>query len=156
MKWVTRQGVRIDRVSSIWMILTFIDPDAELHFAPTEEVVAVAERVGGIPFDVPGVEMGHHGDECAFDAILKAHGPQDDEALRRVAAVVRGADTPDKDLTPQSRGLDALAHGFKRMAQIEGYDDREAIRRQWHMYNALYLFCGGDHAKLKQPEQSGL
>jgi hypothetical protein len=152
MKWVTRQNVRVDRVSSAWMILTFIDPEAELLFVPTDEVMSVAKREDAIPFDVPGAEMGHHGDECAFDAILKKYGPQDDPALARVAAIVRGADTANKDLTPESRGLDALAHGFKRMAQLGGYDDRESIRRQWLMYNAFYLFCGGDPDKLREPQ----
>jgi hypothetical protein len=150
MKWVTRQGVRVDRVSSCWLILSFIDPESELLFVPTEEVIDVAEREGAIPIDVPGVEMGHHGDECAFDAILKKYGPKD-PALDRLAMIVRGADTPNKDLTPESRGLDALANGFKRMMQAEGYDDRESIRRQWRTYNALYLFCGGDAANLKEP-----
>jgi hypothetical protein len=152
MKWVTRQGVRVDRVSSTWLILTFIDPEAELLYVPTEDVLSVADREGALPFDVPGVELGHHGAECSFDAILKQHGPKDDVALQRVAAIVRGADTPNKDLTPESRGLDALAHGFKRLMQAGGYDDRESIRRQWHMYNAFYAFCGGDPAKLTPPK----
>jgi hypothetical protein len=150
MKFVTRQTVRIDRVSSTWLILTFIDPDAEIFYVPTEEVMATAEREGAIPFDVPGVEMGHHGDECSFDAIRKAYAPPD-SALDRLAAIVRGADTPHKDLTPESRGLDAIAHGFRRMMITAGYDDRESIRRQWHLYNALYIFCGGDPANLKEP-----
>jgi hypothetical protein len=150
MKWITRQSVRIDRVSSTWLIKTFVDPDAEMIYVPTEEVMAVAEREGAIPFDLPGVEMGHHGDECSFDAILKAHGPND-PALDRLAMIVRGADTPNKDITPESRGLDSIAHGFKKLAAAGGYDDYESIRRQWHMYDALYLFCGGDPANLREP-----
>ncbi len=149
--WVTRENVRVDRVSSTWLILTFIDADATFLYVPTDQVLAVAERENAIPFDVPGVEMGHHDDECAFDAILKAYGPSDDEALAGVARIVRGADTPNKDLTPESRGLNTIANGFKRMAQAGGYDDRESIRRQWYTYNALYLACGGDPAKLKDP-----
>ncbi|HET9015761.1 MAG TPA: chromate resistance protein ChrB domain-containing protein [Thermomicrobiaceae bacterium] len=151
MKWVTRTGVRIDRVSSSWLIWTFIDPEAEILFVPTEEVVAVAEREGGIPFDVPGVAMGHHGNECAFDAILQKYGPMDDPALEKLAAVVRGADTRRPDLTPQSGGMDALAHGYKTLMQLAGYDNEESIRRQWHNYDALYLFFGGDPAKLREP-----
>jgi hypothetical protein len=150
MKWITRQNVRIDRVSCTWLILSFCDPEAEIMYVPTEDVLRVAGETGAIPFDLPGVEMGHHGDECSFDAILKAHGP-DDEALYKLAAIIRGADTPNKDLTPESRGLDAIAHGFKRLAAAGGYDDRESIRRQWHMYNALYLFCGGDPEKISDP-----
>lgn len=150
MKWVTRASVRVDRVSSSWLIWTFADPGAEILYVPTDEVMTVAEREDAIPFDVPGVEMGHHGDECSFDAILKAHGP-DDPALDQMAMIVRGADTPNKDLTPQSRGLDATANGFKRMMLEGGYDDHESLRRQWYFYNALYLFCGGDPANLKDP-----
>lgn len=150
-KWVTRESVRVDRVSSTWLILSFVDPDATMLYVPTDQVMEVAERENAIPFDVPGVEMGHHGDECSFDAILRAHGPKDDEALAEVARIVRGADTPNKDLTPESRGLHALANGFKRMMLEGGYDDRESIRRQWYMYNAFYLACGGDPAKLKEP-----
>mgnify|MGYP003382380818 FL=1 len=73
-KWVTRESVRVDRVSSSWLILSFVDPDATLLYVPTDQVLAVAEQENAIPFDIPGVEMGHHGDECAFDAILRAHG----------------------------------------------------------------------------------
>lgn len=149
-RWVTRKTVRIDRVSSTWLILTFIDPDAEIFYVPTEDVLPTAARENAVPFDIPGVEMGHHGDECSFDAIRKTYvGP--DPALDRVASIVRGGDTPNKDLTPESRGLDAMAHGFRRMMIHEGYDDRESIRRQWYMYNALYIFCGGDPENLRDP-----
>lgn len=151
MKWVTRKGVRVDRVSSCWMILTCIDSQAELIFVPTEEVVATAEQVGDIPFDVPGVEMGHHDGECAFNAIRKKYGPSEDPALDRLAMIVCGADSPNKDLTPESRGLDAVANGFKKLMQLGGYDDLESVRRQWRMYNAFYLFCGGDPADIKEP-----
>jgi hypothetical protein len=151
MKWVTRENTRIDRVSCSWLILGFADPDAEILYVPTDQVMAVAERENAIPFDVPNVEMGHHDDKCSFDAILEKYGPKD-PALERVAKIVRGADTPNKDLTPESRGLDALANGFKRMMQAGGYDDRESIRRQWRMYNAFYLFCGGDPAKAPEPK----
>jgi hypothetical protein len=151
MKWITREKVRIDRVSSSWLIWTFIDPDAEILFVPTEEVLEVAEREDAIPFDLPGVEMGHHGDECAFDAILQAHGPKDDPALQKLAAIVRGADSPNKDLTPESKGLDSISHGFRKLMLDEGYDDKESIRRQWPLYNGLYLFCGGDISALRTP-----
>jgi hypothetical protein len=115
MKWVTRERVRIDRVSSAWLIWTFIEPGAEILFVPAGQVMEVAEREGAIPFDMPGVEMGHHGDECSFDAILKAHGPKDDPALQKLAAIIRGADSPNKDLTPESRGLDSISHGFRQL-----------------------------------------
>jgi len=151
MKWVTRESVRVDRVSSSWLILGFADPEAEILYVPGDQVLEVAERENAIPFDIPGVEMGHHGEKCSFEAILEKYGPKD-PALERVGMIVRGADTKDKDATPESRGLDALANGFKKMMLAEGYDDRESIRRQWRMYNAFYVFCGGDPAKAPEPK----
>lgn len=151
MKWVTRESVRVDRVSSSWLILGFADPEAEIFYVPGDQVLDVAEREGAIPFDIPGVEMGHHGEKCSFEAILEKYGP-DDPALTRVGMIVRGADTKNKDATPESRGLDALANGFKKMMLAEGYDDRESIRRQWRMYNAFYVFCGGDPANAPEPK----
>ena len=71
-----------------------------------------------------------------------------DAALDTLALIVRGADTNQRDLTPESRGLEAIAEGFKRLAAAKGYDDHETLRRERHLYDALYLFCGGDPKKL--------
>jgi hypothetical protein len=94
-------------------------------------------------------ELGHHGEECSFDAIVKKYNVKD-EAIGRLALIVRGADTPRRDLTPESPGLEAIAEGFKRLAAAEGYDDHETIRRERHVYDALYLYCGGDPKKLRR------
>jgi hypothetical protein len=98
---------------------------------------------------VAGVELGHHGEECSFDAIVKKYNVKD-AAISRLALIVRGADTPRRDLTPQSPGLEAIAEGFKRLAAAQGYDDHETIRRERHLYDALYLYCGGDPNKLQR------
>lgn len=147
MKWVTRANVKVDRVACPWLITHFVDPQAEFIFVPPDEIPSVVEAQGAIPYDASGVELGHHGAECSFDAILKKY-TLTDEALQKLALIVRGADTADKDLTPESRGLEAVAEGFRRMAQAEGYDDHETNRREWIVYDALYLFCGGDTAKI--------
>src|SRR5947199_9066330 len=124
MQWVTRAHVKVDRVACAWLIAAFIDPEAEFLFVAPEEIPAVVRERGAIPYDATGVELGHHGPECSFDAILKKYGLTD-PALQQLALIVRGADTADKDLTPESRGLEAVAEGFRRMAQAGGYDDHE-------------------------------
>ena len=112
---MTRANVKVDRVACPWLIRTFVDRDAEFLFVPGGEVEAVARKSGAIPYDVAGVELGHHGEECSFDAIVKKYNVKD-EAIGRVALIVRGADTPRRDLTPESPGLEAIAEGFKRLA----------------------------------------
>jgi hypothetical protein len=58
-------------------------------------VLPIAEREGATPFDIPDAELGHHGDECSFDAIVHKYGLADkDPALARLALIVRGANTP--------------------------------------------------------------
>ncbi len=148
MKWVTRANVKVDRVACPWLIRTFIDRDTEFLFVPVAEVESVARKTGAIAYDVAGVELGHHDEECSFDAIVKKYNVKD-TAISRLALIVRGADTPRRDLTPQSPGLEAIAEGFKRLAAAQGYDDHETIRRERHLSDALYLYCGGDPDKLR-------
>ena len=148
MKWVTRANVKVDRVACPWLIRTFVDPEAEFIFVPVEQVSSVVKETGAIPYDTSGAELGHHGDECSFDAIVKKY-KINDQAVNRVAVIVRGADTRRPDLTPESPGLEAVAEGFKRLAAAQGYDDHETIRRERYLYDALYLFCGGDPKKIR-------
>ena len=68
MKWITREHVKVDRVACPWLIRRFVDPGAEFLFVPADRVMAVAEREGATPYDVEGVELGHHGKECSVDA----------------------------------------------------------------------------------------
>jgi hypothetical protein len=149
MKWITRANVKVDRVACPWLIRTFVDKDAEFLFVPVDQVDSVAQKTGAIAYDTSGAELGHHGDECSFDAIVEKYKVKD-KAIDRVAKIVRGADTNQRDLTPESRGLEAIAEGFKRLAAAEGYDDHETLRRELHLYDALYLYCGGDAAKLRR------
>lgn len=106
-----------------------------------DQVMAVAEREGAIPFDVPGVELGHHGDRCSFDAFLERYGIED-PTLHELARIVRGADTDQRSLTPESPGLYAVATGFREITE----DDAENMARQFPVYDALYTFC---RAKLR-------
>jgi hypothetical protein len=119
-----------------WLIKRFIDPQAEFLYVPPEQVMEVAKREGAIPFDVANVELGHNGPECSFDAIIKKY-QLTDPALKRLAPIVRGADTDAKDLTPESRGLEAIAEGFRLVFQ----NDHELLEREFSVYDALYAYC---------------
>jgi hypothetical protein len=136
MKWVTRARPMVDRIACPWLIKRFVDPDAEFLYAPAEEVMAVAQREGATAYDVPDVELGHHGDECSFDAIIKKYNLTD-PALQRLALIVRGADTNARQLTPESAGLYAIAGGFRLVYQ----DDHEQLAEESPVYEALYAWC---------------
>ncbi len=136
MKWVTRANPKVDRVACPWLIKKFVDPEAEFLYAPGDQVMAVAEREGATPYDVPSVELGHQGAECSFDAIIKRYNLSD-TALDKLALIVRGADTAAKDLTPESRGLEAIAAGF----QLCYEDDHQQLAAELPVYDALYAYC---------------
>jgi hypothetical protein len=136
MKWVTRERARVDRIACPWLIARFIDTEPTFLFVPATQVMAVAERDGAIPYDVPNVRLGHHGDRCSFDAFLDEY-KLEDPALRALALIVRGADTDARTLTPESSGLYAAATGFQAIAQ----DDFDNMARQFPMYDALYAYC---------------
>jgi hypothetical protein len=136
MKWVTRERPKIDRIACPWLIARFIDKQPEFLYVAAGEVQKVAEATGALPYDVPGVELGHVGELCSFDAFLKKYA-LDDPALRRLAAIVRGADTSRLDLTPQSAGLYAISVGLSRNFA----DDHEMLKHGMVMYDALYAWC---------------
>src|ERR1700741_1448337 len=99
MKWVTREKARVDRIACPWLITRFVDREPVFLFVPASEVMQVAEREQAIPYDVPGVELGHHGDHCSFDAFLEKNR-LDGPALRALAVLVRGLETDPRNLTP--------------------------------------------------------
>lgn len=136
MKWITREKARVDRIACPWLITRFIDREAVFLFVPPGDVLRVAERESAIPYDVPGVELGHHGDQCSFDAFLDRYR-LDDPALRTLALIVRGADTAARQLAPEAPGLYALASGFRAITS----DDHDNMRLQFPAYDALYAYC---------------
>jgi hypothetical protein len=137
MKWVTRERPKVDRVACPWLIKRFVDPQAEFLYAPADQVAAVAEREGATPYDVEGAELGHRGEECSFDAIIRKYDLVGDPALERLARIVRGADTAAHDLTPESRGLLAIAQGFS----LAYDDDQVQLAAELPVYDALYAWC---------------
>ena len=139
MKWITREHVKVDRVACPWLIKTFIDRQAEFLFVPPDKVAEVGQRESATSYDCPGDELGHHGPECSFDAILKKYGLQRDPALVLLARIVNGADT-DNALwhQPESPGLNAIAEGFRHLGYADDLRQNEA---EWIVYDALYAYC---------------
>ncbi len=139
MKWITRARVKVDRVACPWLIRHFVDPEAEFVFVPADQVMSEAERLGAIPYDVPGVELGHHGKECSFEAILKQYDLTGDAALVLLGKIVNGADT-DNSLwnQPEGPGLEAIAEGFRH---LDYADDHAINAAEWIVYDALYAYC---------------
>jgi len=139
MRWITREKVKVDRVACPWLIKRFVDKGAEFYFVPSDKVTDQSNRLGAIPFDAPGVELGHQGKECSFEAILKKYHLTDDPALVLLGRIVNGADT-DNTLynQPEGPGLGAIAEGFRHL----GYrDDHEINAAEWIVYDALYAYC---------------
>ena len=136
MKWITRERPKIDRIACPWLIQRFIDHDAEFLYVPGPDVLKVARERDATPYDVPGVEMGHVGELCSFDAFVAKYKLAD-PALHQLAKIVRGADTSRLDLTPQSAGLLALSLGLSQLYR----DDHEMLRHGMLMYDALYAWC---------------
>ena len=139
MKWITREHVKVDRVACPWLIKKFVDTDAEFIFVPADKVMAEADRLGAVPFDIKNVELGHHGKECSFEAILKKYSLTGDPALILLGRIVNGADT-DNSLYRQAEGpgLQAIAEGFRHL----GFDDDHAVNAaEWIVYDALYAYA---------------
>jgi len=139
MKWITREHVKVDRVACPWLIKKFVDTDAEFIFVPADKVMAEADRLGAVPFDIKNVELGHHGKECSFEAILKKYSLTGDPALILLGRIVNGADT-DNSLYRQAEGpgLQAIAEGFRH---LDLRDDHAINAAEWVVYDALYAYA---------------
>ena len=137
MLWITRSHVHVDRVACPWLITRFIDNDAEFLFVPASQVEKVAKEIEAIPFDAPGVELGHHDGRCSFESIMLKYELKE-PGLVRLAQIVHAADVAeDIDKDPIARGLEAIASGYS----LRFPDDTENIERQFEVYDALYAWC---------------
>jgi rhodanese-related sulfurtransferase len=135
-KWVTREHPKIDRIACPWLVSRFINPGAKFSYVRPDLVKVVAEDIRGIPYDIEGIEFGHAGDHCSFDAIVRIFDIKD-PALDRVATIVRGADTSRRDLAPECEGLYAISFGLSANFP----DDHEMLRQGLVIYDALYTWC---------------
>ena len=142
MKWVTRERPKTDRIACPWLIRNFIDPEAEFLYVPADEVLAVAEREGAISYDAPGARYTHRDGLCSFEVLVAEYGI-DDRAIARLARIVHGADVAeDRDATPESRGLLAVAEGFHLLE----LDDHRQLELSLPVYDALYAWCQNEVA----------
>ena len=137
-KWITREHPKVDRVACPWLVERFVDREAEFLYVPTEAVRREAARVGATAYDIEGVELGHQGEECSFDAFVRKYDLLKDPAMAYMAKVIRGADTSAKDLTPESRGVEALLDGARA---IHFPNDQEQRRASKPILDALYAYC---------------
>src|SRR5436190_13770702 len=136
MKWITRERPKIDRIACPWLIKNFVDKEAEFFYVAKEEVFTRAKELEAIPYDIPGAEYSHYGDECTFDFIIKKHRLNDD-ALIQIAEIVRGADTNRLYLAPQSAGLWAISAGLSYNYK----DDHAMLETGMKIYDALYSWA---------------
>jgi hypothetical protein len=137
MKWVTRSHVHVDRVACPWLISRFVDSEAEFIFIPKKQLEKVADEMGAIPFDVPGVELGHKDGKCSFEAIIGKYDLKD-RALSRLAKIVHAADVADDLHTDDiAAGLEAIAVGYS----LRYPEDHENLEHQFDVYDALYAWC---------------
>jgi rhodanese-related sulfurtransferase len=136
--WVTRSRPKIDRIACPWLIRRFVDPNAVFLFVPTPEVQGVAERFSATPFDIEGEDIfwTHRGDLCTFDVMVDEFGLAT-EPLKRLATIVRGADTARLDLAPEAPGLLAASLGLSRMYA----DDLAQLEAGLSLYDAFYRWC---------------
>ena len=137
MKWVTRERPKTDRIACPWLIRHLIDPEAEFLYVPAEQVLEVAEREGAHSYDAPGAEYTHRDDLCSFEVLLEEYDLRN-PALQLLARIVHGADiADDRDATPQSRGLLAIAEGFSLLE----LGDHRQLEQSLPVYDALYAWC---------------
>ena len=137
MLWITRSHVHVDRVACPWLITRFVDNEAEFLFVPKNQIEQVAKETGAIPFDAPGVELGHKDGRCSFESIMLKYELKE-PGLVRLAQIVHSADvSEDIDKDPIARGLEAIASGFS----LRYPEDEENLARQFEVYDALYAWC---------------
>jgi len=136
MKWITRERPKIDRIACPWLIKNFVDKEADFIYVPKEKVFEKARDLNAIPYDIPGAEYSHYGNECTFDFILKKH-QLNDPVLHKLAAIIRGADTDRFDLAPQAAGLWAISAGLS----YNYNDDQEMLAIGLKIYDALYSWA---------------
>jgi hypothetical protein len=142
MKWITRSHIHVDRAACPWLITRFIDSDAEFIFVPKSEIERIGQESGAIPFDAPGVELGHHEGRCSFESIILKYALKD-PGLLRLAKIVHAADvSEDIDSDPLAHGLEAIAVGYS----LRFPKDLENLEHQFEVYDALYAWCRLDAA----------
>ncbi len=128
MRYSTRRRPQVDRCASAWLLKRFVDPKAEFVFVEEGDSIA-----GAIPFDMSGVELGHHRGRCTFEAILRKHRLKD-PALVEMGRIIRSADLLDAEETLEGPGVDLLFRGLLHLSK----DDHEVLALAEPILDALY------------------
>jgi hypothetical protein len=142
MKWITREHPKIDRIACPWLVARFVDDDPEFLYVPGGKVMEIVAETGAIPYDVPDVELGHHDDQCSFDAFIAKY-KLEDVALNKLALIVRAADCGAPQLSKEAAGLLAISKGLS----LNFTDDHEMLKHGMVMYDALYAWCANTPLK---------
>ena len=131
MRWATRRGVHVDRAACAWLVRRFVDADAE--FAFVDEVDEVPDDA--TPFDLLGVALSHHGDDCSFETMLRHFG-LDDPVLWDLGRIVHEADLADDRYdAPEAFGLDVICRG---LSMVRGDDEVLAVTAA--VFDGLYEY----------------
>jgi hypothetical protein len=136
MKWITRERPKIDRIACPWLIKRFVDSEAEFIYVTKDKVFEEAEKQNATPYDIPGTEYSHYGEECTFDYIVRKHELKDDAVLQ-IAKIVRGADTHRFDIAEEAAGLWAISAGLS----VNYKNDHEQLEIGLKIYDALYSWA---------------
>ncbi len=129
-RWVTRPRPHVDRIASAWLIKRFIDPEAEFLFAPPAEFPKDA-----IPYDAPGVELSHQGEDCTFETLVR-RAKLRDRRLARLAELVHEADLRDgKFPHEEARGIDAASRALLAASP----DDHQVLAQGMALFEGLYV-----------------
>ena len=131
MKWATRAHCHVDRAACAWLIRRFIDADADFVFVDDPDDVPA----DATPFDMRGVELGHHDGECSFEAFLR-HYELLDPVLWEIGRIVHEADLADDRYdAPEAPGLDVLLRGLSMT-----HEDAELLALATPIFDGLYEF----------------
>lgn len=142
MRWATRAGVHIDRAACAWLIGRFIDPDAGFVFVGDPAEVPP----DATPFDMRGVELGHHGDDCSFETFLVRY-ELTDPVLARIGQIVHEADLDDDRYdAPEAPGLDAVLRGLSMTG-----DDERTLAVSGPLFDGLYEFFRRSYLLGREP-----
>lgn len=107
--WVTRAGVRVDRIASAWLVRRFIDRKARFKFVSGH---GYRPARGEIRFDMAGAEFTHEDDRCTFEVLLQRFR-LDDSALQSIAEIVHDLDFRDARFArPEGAGVGRLIAGI--------------------------------------------
>ena len=136
MKWITREGIRVNRTATCWLIRRFLDPEAEFLFVPAEDVASVQAADDATGFDAPDATYPHKNGEgfCSFAALVHER-LAGDPVLVEMARIVQAADFKDQlDFHPAARGLALISYGFPLITKT----DHETAQLAGFLYDALY------------------